>query len=195
VQRKPGKLLAYIALNTGSAIARDTLLRQLWPQMSTRRSCDSFYAAWSRLTRTLKNKEGNYILSDSNMLRLNTSTVTTDVGTFKNLYRELIFSDHSLETKINILIEMDKLYSTGLLPGFLFDTYIMIHQQRYRLLMVEAMLTGAKLLLEQEQRLQAQWFALRACEIDPEHEEVFRILSETNGERHFNLTKSEFLLG
>lgn len=173
-------LLIHLALNLGRGLARETIMDHLWPDMDIRHATDNFYVTWSRMCRALSGSANHcpYLVSNGMLCRIDNRYVSTDIAEFERLSKQVLFALGSKEERIEAFLQMERLYRGDLLSGCICDDRINGAQQRYRLLLVDAMLSGSQLFSETGHDNNALWFARKAYEIDPTREDVYRVLMD-----------------
>ncbi len=171
-------LLIHLALNNGRGLARETIMEQLWPDMDIRHATDNFYVTWSRMCRALSGSANHcpYLVSNGMLCRIDNRFVSTDIAEFERLSKQVLFEQGSKDERIEAFLQMERLYRGELLSGCIYDDLIGAAQQRYRLLLVDAILAGSQLYSEMGHDNNALWFARKAYEIDPTREDVYRVL-------------------
>ena len=180
---KKGKaraLLVHLVLNKGRGLSRDTIMEQLWPDMDIRHATDNFYVTWSRMCRSLSGSTSQcpYLISSGMLCKIDNRYVTTDVSEFERLSKQVLFGQGNNADRIEAFLQMEGLYRGDLLSGCIYDDLIGSAQQRYRLLLVDAMLSVSQTLSEIGKDNNALWFARKAYEIDPTREDVYRVLMD-----------------
>jgi DNA-binding SARP family transcriptional activator len=112
------------------------------------------------------------------LCRINNEYVSTDVAQFEALSRQVLFGQGSKEERIDAFLQMERLYRGELLAGCIYDDIIGTAQQRYRMSLVDAILTTSQLFSEMGNDNNALWFARKAFEADPSREDVYRVLMD-----------------
>ena len=173
-------MLVYLVLSNGRGIARETLIRHLWPEMDEAHATDNFYVTWSRLSRLLGSSGGKsvYVTGKSQLCKLDMRYVQSDVGEFDALSKAVMFGQGSLESRIEAFYQMERLYRDDILAGAQIDAFTESYQKKYRAMLVDALLVAVQMFAQAGSASNAVWFARKAYDTDPTREDVYRVLMD-----------------
>lgn len=171
-RKKSEALLAYLAMHTGQAQARDKLAALLWGDASDTRARHSLRQALVALRRAIPRGRAPLLVEDGDAVALNPAAVDVDVARF-----EALIADGTPDA----LAQAAELYRGDLLEGLAiteprYEEWLLPERERLRELALEALVR----LLAHRTRAgatdEAVQTAIRALGLDPAQEAVHRSL-------------------
>ncbi len=174
-------LFAHLVTRFGREVGRDVLLTSLWPGMDHKHALDNFYVTWSIVRRAVGSGDGeiSFVRGNRTLYSIDPTLVASDVHEFDLLARQALFGKLSKEELVRVFVRMDQLYTGDILAGLKCDSHLTMLRERYKDTYVDALISGAKALLEQGNAPGALWFARRAFCMNSTREDVYQTLMHT----------------
>ena len=179
-KNKAKQVFAHIVLRFGRDIGRDTLIQEVWPEMTSKHARENLYVAISVAKSALRNSDGEspYIISRGELYRINADLVESDVEEFDILARKMLFGAKTPAEIEKLFVRMDQIYCGDILDGLKCDQYLMLMRERYRSTFVDAMLTASRSMMKSENLAGSLWFARKALSMEAKREDVYQVLME-----------------
>ncbi|MDR0459243.1 MAG: bacterial transcriptional activator domain-containing protein [Coriobacteriales bacterium] len=174
-------LFCLLVLNQGKGLSRETVIDWLWPERDPDKALVGFYNLWHRLCMVLPTIDNDcpYLKNDERLLRIDPRFVESDVAEFERLARQVLFEQGSLEERFAAIDRLEQLYLNDVLAGSATHPRIKAAQDRYRGMLLDVLLCASELHLQASNNSMALWYARRAFEVDPDREDVYRLLMST----------------
>lgn len=173
-REKAKTLLALITLSRGREIAREKLVRMLWPETDFDSANKNLYVVWSYLKRSLSvGQSCPYLQRTQNGFRLDTRHVRCDLTEFEDLCRALLFGRDDMSKWEEMYEKVSNHFAEDLLPNITNNQSIESMRKMYRDQLVDGLVAGSNRLLGQNEARGAMWYAREAKRRDPSREDVY----------------------
>lgn len=174
-KQKAKALLAVLVLHRGKEIARQELLDIMWPDSSGERASNNLYSLWSALRRALEDKWGEcpYVVRHQAGYMVDARYVESDVDEFEEICRTLFFDRPDPQAWMEVFARLQNDFSCDLLPSETGNAYIDRLRERYRVRLVDVLVTAADRLCDADEPQAALWFARAALDQCDEREDAY----------------------
>jgi predicted ATPase/DNA-binding SARP family transcriptional activator len=199
-------LLAYLAVESGQAHSRESLLGLLWPEMTEADARNNLRVTWSRLRKTLETaSDVPFLIGTRFHLQFNPeSSYWLDVAEFESLLAATAHHPHAERRTCpdccRKLAQAAELYQGDFLAGFYldgcpaFEEWQYVQRERLHVRMLEVLAELAHFYEHSQQPQTAEGYARRQLELDPlrenAHRQLMRVLYQ-QGQRPAALAQYE----
>lgn len=178
-RRKTSVLAARLALSMGSFVSRRVLTEELWPDLEYSRARENLYVTASTLRSALGQQTGGpqYLITQGDGLSLNSEFISSDVGSFDLLAREILLKRNGIAGRqvIEACLKMEELYVGPLyVPDSGDSSYFLRMRRVYLSKFVDCMLRGIDVAIDEDDVHSATWMAESALRHVPAREDVVR---------------------
>lgn len=171
-------LLVLLAVNQGRELSRDVVARAIWPKSEPGVAHKNFYSVWSLLRKALSLPDGTcpYLIRHRYGCSLDSRFVQSDVARFNEICRELLFGAPNVEHWSLLFTEIDRDFSSDLMPAEEGNDLIDQARNDYRTRLVDALVTATGSILDAEIPQWGVWFARSAIHHDETREDAYAAL-------------------
>lgn len=168
-------LLVLLAVNHGRELSREALACSMWPTSSEDVARKNFYTVWSHLRRALALPDGTcpYLVRHQYGCSLDPRYVESDVERLDEICRELLFSTPNIERWSTLFAEVDRDFSSDLLPSESKNALIAQARDAYRARLVDALVAATVNVVETDDSKWGVWFARAAIGRDETREDAY----------------------
>ena len=117
-----------------------------------------------------------YLVRTEGFCRADCRFIDSDVAEFEQLSRRLLTGQDSAAAPMDIYARLEALYKGELMPAERKSPFILAQRERFRTMLVDAMVAGTEQALSMRDMRVALWFARKAKEEDPHREDVYQTL-------------------
>ncbi|MBQ9004043.1 MAG: hypothetical protein IJ087_19540, partial [Eggerthellaceae bacterium] len=174
-RRNSQMLLALLTVNQGRELSRESIERAMWPQSSEEVAHKNFYTVWSNLRHALTLPDGScpYLMRHQLGCRLETRYVQSDVERLSEICRELLFGAPNVEKWAALFTEIDRDFSSELMPAERKNRLIVQARHEYRTRLVDALVAATTSIIEIDNPRWGVWFARTAIAHDETREDAY----------------------
>ncbi len=168
-------LLLLLTINLGRDVSRDSLARQLWPNVSADQAVRSFYSTWSKLRRALSLEDGScpYLVRHQYGCSLDERCVHSDIARLNEICRELLFGRPDVSSWTELYYEIDRDFSNELLPSEETNEVVVHARADARSRLVDALVSATHSIIDAQNPQMAIWFARAAIGHDDTREDAY----------------------
>lgn len=168
-------LLVLLAVNQGRELSRDAVAEAMWPESSADVAHRNFYTVWAHLRRALSLPDGTcpYLVRHRYGCSLDSRFVHSDVDRLNQICRELLFSVPDIERWSLLFSEIDRDFSSDLMPAERKNALIMQARDDYRSRLVDALVTATMGVIDANNPRWGVWFARAAIARDETREDAY----------------------
>jgi predicted ATPase/DNA-binding SARP family transcriptional activator len=187
LRRKEQGLLAYLAVESGQAHSRDTLVGLFWPEMAPADARNNLRVALSRLKRQLGESHAALETTRHSVRFVPTDHIQLDVSQFLAIGKQTeTHEHHTLATCQQCQDQLKQsvgLYWGDFLSGFfledclVFEEWLFVWRERLRVQMLNQLDQLVQVLEDDGEYEDAEGYARRRIELNPLHEGGHRQLS------------------
>ena len=174
-RRHTQALLVLLAANRGRDLSRDAVASSMWPDCSIEAARKNFYTVWSQLRRGLTLTDGTcpYLIRHQFGCRLDDRFVRSDIGRLDDICRELLFGRLDFELWLELYTEIDKDFSSELLPMEKTNALVAKTRDDCRRRLVDALVAATQRLIDAGNPEWGIWFARTALVHEPLREDAY----------------------
>lgn len=174
-RRNTRSLLAVLASSQGREVSRDMVVRSLWPRSTAEAGRKNFYTVWSSLRSALSLPDGScpYLVRHQFGCGLEPRLVNSDVERLEEICRELLFGVPNQERWSQLFSEIDRDYSSELMPSERKNSLIVQARNEYRNRLVDALVAATTSIADTETPQWGIWFARAALKHDETREDAY----------------------
>ena len=168
-------LLVLLAVNQGRELSREAVAEAMWPQSSHAVAHKNFYTVWSHLRRALSLPDGTcpYLVRHRYGCSLDTRFVQSDIDRLNEICRELLFSSPNIERWSLLFAEIDRDFSSDLMPAERKNALITQARNDYRARLVDALVAATVGAVDADNPQWGVWFARAAIARDETREDAY----------------------
>lgn len=168
-------LLVLLAVNQGRELSRDTVAEAMWPQSSYKVAHKNFYTVWAHLRRALSLPDGTcpYLIRHRYGCSLDARFVRSDVERLDEICREFLFSVPNIEQWSLLFAEVDRSFSSDLMPSERKNALIVRARDDYRSRLVDALVAATIGAIDVDNPQWGVWFARAAIARDETREDAY----------------------
>jgi len=168
-------LLVMLAVNQGREISRDVIAEAIWPRSTLKVARKNFYTVWSNLRKALTLSDGTcpYLIRHRYGCSLDERYVRSDVGRCNEICRELLFSSPNIDHWSLLFAEIDRDFSSELMPADTENALIVQARNDYRTRLVDALVAATISVVDADNPQWGVWFARAAIHHDDTREDAY----------------------
>ena len=168
-------LLVMLAVNQGREVSRDVIAEAIWPRSSLKVARKNFYTVWSNLRKALSLSDGTcpYLIRHRYGCSLDERYVRSDVERCNEICRELLFSSPNIDQWSLLFAEIDRDFSSDLMPADTDNVLIVQARNDYRTRLVDALVTATTSVIDIGSPQWGVWFARTAIQHDDTREDAY----------------------
>lgn len=168
-------LLVLLGVNAGKEIPRDRIARSMWPSSTMDVARKNFYAVWSELRRALTLSDGTcpYLLRHQYGCSIEQRHVKSDMERFSEICRDLLFGFPDVERWAELFGEIDRDFSSDLMPIERDNQLIVEARNECRSRLVDALVTATGGIVDAGHPQWGVWFARTALNHDETREDAY----------------------
>lgn len=171
-------LIVLLAASQGREVSRDALCSAMWPDSSLRIARKNFYSVWSTLRRALVLPDGScpYLIRHLSGCSFDPTHVKSDISRFEAICRAFLFEDPDYGRWSDLLIELDRDFSSDLLPSESSNALVVRAREEYRTKLVDALVAASAGFVGMSNPRRAVWCAQMALDRDDTREDAYLAL-------------------
>ena len=168
-------LLVLLAVNQGRELSREAVSEAMWPRSSADVAHRNFYTVWAHLRRAISLPDGTcpYLVRHRYGCSLDTRFVQSDVERLNEICRELLFSVPDIERWSLLFSEIDRDFSSDLMPSERKNALIMQARDDFRSRLVDALVAATMGVIDANNPQWGVWFARAAIARDETREDAY----------------------
>ena len=168
-------LLVLLAINQGRELSRELVESTMWPRASTEVARKNFYSVWSQLKQSLTLPDGTcpYLVRHQYGCSLEQRYVQSDVTRLGQICRELLFGRPDSQEWASIYAELDRDFSSELLPSEKGNPLVAAARNDFRMRLVDALVAASQNIVESGNPQWGIWFSRMALGHDKTREDAY----------------------
>ncbi|MDY2777382.1 MAG: BTAD domain-containing putative transcriptional regulator [Collinsella sp.] len=185
-RRKATFLAARLAMERGSFLSRRVIMAELWPDLEYRRARQNLYVTLTALRQALCQQDDGpqYIVCQAGAIAMNEEYVSTDLGRFEMLAREILLKRTGVSSRgiVEACLRLEEVYKGPMYVPDIGDvTYFSRLRRSYATRFVDCMVRGIEAALEEGDLPSASWLMDAAMKQAPTREDVVRLAMRVMG--------------
>lgn len=168
-------LLVLLAVNQGKEVSREQLMRAMWPSATSDVGRKNFYTVWAQLRKSLSLPDGTcpYLIRHQYGCSLEQRYVQSDVVRLSEICRELLFGNPDVDRWSSLFAEIDRDFSSELMPSERRNHMIIQARGEYRSRLVDALVAATISIVDAGHPQWGIWFAREAINHDETREDAY----------------------
>ena len=173
--RQLRSLIVLLAANQGRELSRDAICEAMWPSSPLSTSRKNFYTIWSQFRHLLLLPDGScpYLIRHRNGCSFDSAYVQSDIARLDEICREFLFEDMDYTSWSDLLLEIDRDFSSDLLPSETSNELVIRAREDYRSKLVDALVAASAGFVAASNSRRGVWSARMALDHDDTREDAY----------------------